>query len=131
MASEMKNVMVTGANGQIGSELVAALRKKHGAAHVLATDIAEPGPAVRDGGPFEFLDVTRREQIGSAVQKYGIDTVYHLAAILSATFSSARREASAMPRNRRGLPGSSRRRGTRVDRSGSTSSSSFPPPFGT
>lgn len=85
MAKEMKNIMVTGANGQIGSELIVELRKKHGADRVLATDIAEPSPGIPAGGPFEFLDVTRREEIGRAVQKHGIDTIYHLAAILSAT----------------------------------------------
>jgi len=52
---------------------------------VLATDIAEPGPGILAGGPFEFLDVTRREEIGRAIHKHGIDTIYHLAAILSAT----------------------------------------------
>jgi len=82
---ETKRILVTGADGQIGSELTAELRRRYGAENVVATDIAEPIAALRASGPFEFLDVTQRGAIGAVVDRYGIDTIYHMAAILSAT----------------------------------------------
>jgi nucleoside-diphosphate-sugar epimerase len=81
----MNKILVTGACGQIGSELVVALRERHGNKNVVVTDIAEPTSALRDAGPFEFLDVTQRGAIAAVVDRYHIDTIYHLAAILSAT----------------------------------------------
>jgi nucleoside-diphosphate-sugar epimerase len=84
-AKEMKRIMVTGAVGQIGSELTPALREIHGADNVVATGHkTEPSPALREGGPFEFIDVTRKETVEEMVDKYNIDTIYHMAAILSA-----------------------------------------------
>ncbi len=83
--NDVKRVLVTGACGQIGSELVSALRERYGADNVVATDIAESNPSLREGGPFEFLDVTQRGAIGAVVDRYRINTIYHLAAILSAT----------------------------------------------
>ena len=80
-----KRILVTGACGQIGSALVPALRERYGAEAVVATDIAETNPTLRKGGPFEFLDVTQRGAIAAVVDRYEIDTIYHLAAILSAT----------------------------------------------
>ncbi|TKJ33168.1 UDP-glucose 4-epimerase [bacterium (candidate division B38) B3_B38] len=81
----MKRIMVTGSVGQIGSELTMALRKKYGNDNVLATGhITKPSPALRDSGPFEFIDVAKRETIERVVKKYNIDTIYHLSAILSA-----------------------------------------------
>ena len=85
MSREMKRILVTGACGQIGSELTPALRARYGSENVVASDIAEPTPALRDAGPFEFVDVTRREQIEEVVERYKIDTLYHMAAILSAS----------------------------------------------
>ncbi len=85
MSQEMKKIMVTGAVGQIGSELTVALRKKYGYENVLATGHrTKPKPELRDSGPFEFIDVTRRETIEEVVNKYKIDTIYHMSAILSA-----------------------------------------------
>jgi len=82
----MKRILVTGACGQIGSELTLTLRERYGAENVVASDIkTQPGPGLRDSGPFEVIDVTRRETIEEVVDRYGIDTVYHMAAILSAT----------------------------------------------
>ncbi|MCB0620119.1 MAG: NAD-dependent epimerase/dehydratase family protein [Saprospiraceae bacterium] len=74
-------VLITGANGQIGSVLTGYLRQQLGADHVLATDIRPPE---RETGPFEKLDVLDREQLGSIAKKYGVSHIYHLAAILSA-----------------------------------------------
>jgi nucleoside-diphosphate-sugar epimerase len=81
----MKKILVTGAIGQIGSELVAALRKKHGTDRVVATDIRMPADVeLRDAGPFEFLDVLDPNHITRVMQMHDVGTVYHLAAVLSA-----------------------------------------------
>ena len=82
---DMRRILVTGADGQIGSELTPALRERYGDENVIATDIAEPCPVLCDSGPFEFLDVTQRGAIAAIVDRYHIDTIYHMAAILSAT----------------------------------------------
>jgi len=82
----MKKIMVTGAAGQIGTELIKVLRKNLGSQNVLATDIqAQPFLETGASGPFELLDVTKRKDIERIVNKHGIDTIYHMAAILSAT----------------------------------------------
>jgi nucleoside-diphosphate-sugar epimerase len=78
-------ILVTGACGQIGSELSLALREKHGGNRVIITDIAEPPKDLREGGPFEFLNVTQRGAIAAIVDRYNVDTIYHMAALLSAT----------------------------------------------
>ncbi len=79
-------ILVTGALGQIGSELVVALRQRHGAGAVVASDVRIPQPdqAVGDG-PFEFVDCTNQRQIEEAVRRHDVATIYHLAALLSAT----------------------------------------------
>jgi nucleoside-diphosphate-sugar epimerase len=85
MPKEMKKIMVTGAVGQIGSELTLALRKKYGSDNILATGHkTQPKPELRDSGPFEFINVTKRETIEDVIKKYKIDTIYHMSAILSA-----------------------------------------------
>ncbi len=85
MSNEMKQILVTGAVGQIGSELTMALRKRYGGENVVATGHrTRPTAALRDSGPFEFIDVAKRKTIEEVVRKYNIDTIYHLAAILSA-----------------------------------------------
>ncbi len=82
---DMNKILVTGACGQIGSELTMALRQKYGNENVVATGHkTKPGPTLRDSGPFEFIDVTRRETVEEVVDRYNIDTIYHMAAILSA-----------------------------------------------
>jgi nucleoside-diphosphate-sugar epimerase len=77
-----RTLLVTGAAGQIGSELTTALRERHGTDAVVTSDI---GPAA-DGldEPCEVVDVTDRAALDAVIEDYDVDTVYHLAAILSA-----------------------------------------------
>jgi nucleoside-diphosphate-sugar epimerase len=82
----MNRILMTGASGQIGSELLKILLRKHGGSNVLATDIQVlASPELRDSGPFEFLNVTDPKRLDELITKHQIDTIYHLAAILSAT----------------------------------------------
>ncbi|KYH30556.1 putative epimerase/dehydratase [Clostridium tepidiprofundi DSM 19306] len=81
----MKRILVTGALGQIGTELVTRLREVYGADNVIATDIRKPEDnAVVNGGPFEILDVTDGKAMIEISKKYNVDTIMHLAALLSA-----------------------------------------------
>ncbi|MEI5908287.1 L-threonine 3-dehydrogenase [Bacillus spongiae] len=81
----MKKILVTGALGQIGTELVAKLRQGYGVDNVIATDIREIDHDVVKGGPFELLDVTDGANMHELASKYEVDTIIHLAALLSAT----------------------------------------------
>ena len=76
-----EKILITGANGQIGTVLAEALRDRYGASEILATDIREPETG---HGHFELLDVLDRERLAAVVKEHGIRQVYHLAAILSA-----------------------------------------------
>ena len=80
----MKRILVTGALGQIGSELVPALRERYGESSVIASDIRMPPRGRRGKGPFELVDCTRGSQLRDVVSRFSIDTVFHLAALLSA-----------------------------------------------
>lgn len=80
----MKRILVTGASGQVGSELVPALRERYGSEAVLATDIRDPEGSLAGGGPFRRVDCTDRVALDDAVRDFQADTIYHLAAILSA-----------------------------------------------
>jgi len=81
----MKRILVTGACGQIGRELTLVLRECYGNENVVATGHkTQPSEALRTSGPFEFIDVTRRETLAGVVSKYAIDTIVHMAALLSA-----------------------------------------------
>jgi len=85
----MKRILVTGALGQVGSELVPALRQRYGQQNVLATDIRENDGAPSDEGPFQLVDCTKPEALHDAVTAFAVDTIYHLAAILSAVGEAA------------------------------------------
>ncbi len=79
----MTKILITGACGQLGSELTSELRQIHGSENVVATDITEPKPGIGEG-PFEHLDVMNKERIEEIVDKYSVTQIYHLAALLSA-----------------------------------------------
>lgn len=82
----MKKILITGSLGQIGSELVPALRAKFGNENVIATDIRPEAPSSISGpGPYIVLDVMDKSKIEGLIQQYEIDTIYHLAGLLSAT----------------------------------------------
>jgi nucleoside-diphosphate-sugar epimerase len=85
MTKETKRILITGAAGQIGSELALALRAKHGPDNVLVTDVVRPAGPLAGSGPFETLDITDRGALDGLIRKFRVDTVYHLAALLSAT----------------------------------------------
>ncbi|HLU80433.1 MAG TPA: NAD-dependent epimerase/dehydratase family protein [Flavobacteriaceae bacterium] len=80
-----KKIMIIGACGQIGTELVMALRKIHGNENVIASDIREGIPEIMQSGPFEIADATDSQAIRDLVRKYKIEEVYLMAAMLSAT----------------------------------------------
>lgn len=86
----MKNILIIGATGQIGSELTMELRKRYGNGHVVAGYIhgSEPKGELKESGPSEVVDVTDGEMIAAAVKKYRIDTIYNLAALLSVVAES-------------------------------------------
>ncbi|PGZ93620.1 UDP-glucose 4-epimerase [Bacillus pseudomycoides] len=81
----MKKILVTGSLGQIGSELVTKLRDVYGASNVVATDIRETDSEVVKSGPFEILDVTDGQKLHEIAKRNEVDTIIHLAALLSAT----------------------------------------------
>lgn len=80
----MKRILVTGALGQIGSELVVRLRQIYGEDSVLATDIRQDQSQVAQCGPFRLLDVTDGAAVYEAAKEHQADAIIHLAALLSA-----------------------------------------------
>jgi nucleoside-diphosphate-sugar epimerase len=80
----MKKILITGALGQIGSELIAKLRREYGEANIIATDIRFSEEEA-EKGPFEVVDVTDPDRIYQVAKEYQVDTMMHLAALLSAT----------------------------------------------
>jgi nucleoside-diphosphate-sugar epimerase len=89
----MKKILVTGATGQIGSELTPALRARYGAANVIAAGHSrQPSADIVEAGPYCQLDVRDAVTLQTIVSTHRIDTIYHLASVLSA-------EAEASPQN--------------------------------
>ena len=81
----MKKILITGALGQIGSELTMKLRNEYGKDNVIATSIRmHEDSDVVNSGPFEILDVLDIKTMGSIAKKYNVDTIIHLASLLSA-----------------------------------------------
>lgn len=78
-------ILVLGACGQIGTELTQKLREIYGNNNVIASDIREGNAEMMGSGPFEIADATNQEALLNIVQKYNVDQVYLLAAMLSAT----------------------------------------------
>jgi len=81
-----RKILVTGATGQIGSELTTELRKRYGGKNVVAMGHSrKPTDTLLNSGPFESADVSNRESIEKLVKNYDVDTIYHMAALLSAS----------------------------------------------
>lgn len=81
----MKKILITGATGQIGTELTLKLRQLYGQDHVIASNIREHKDSPVMNGPFELLDVRDASRFYELATKYNVDTIIHLAAFLSAT----------------------------------------------
>jgi len=81
----MKRILITGALGQIGSELTLKLRQIYGTDNVVATDIKKNESEAALSGPFECVDVTNLNKLMATAKNYRVDTIIHLAALLSAT----------------------------------------------
>ena len=81
----MKNILIIGSTGQIGSELTMALRQRYGNSHVVAGYIkgAEPQGELLESGPSAMADVTDGEMLSEVTRQYDIDAIYNLAALLS------------------------------------------------
>lgn len=86
----MKNILIIGATGQIGTELTMKLRETYPNGNVVAGYIkgAEPKGVLLESGPSHEVDITNPQQIAEAVDKYNVDTIYNLAALLSAVAES-------------------------------------------
>lgn len=82
----MKNILIIGSTGQIGTELTIALRKHSPNGNVVAGYIPAQPPTemLKETGPCEIVDITNAQQIADVVKKYQVDTIYNLAALLSA-----------------------------------------------
>ena len=78
-----RRILVTGATGQIGSELVPELRRMYGGENVVIGIHRRPPRGDLGSGPLEKIDVTKKDNVEGVVKEYGIDTIYHMAAILS------------------------------------------------
>lgn len=81
----MRKILLTGSLGQIGTELIMYLRKQYGNDNIIATDVTRNAPDyIFESGPFETLDVLDAKRLGELVDKYKVNTIINLAALLSA-----------------------------------------------
>ena len=92
----MERILVTGAYGQIGSELVPALRDRFGIDNVIAAGYESLVPPQLKDGPSTYVDVTDYGQVDAAIREHNVDTVYHLSSILSALAEQDRKQAYAV-----------------------------------
>ena len=84
MATPERKILVTGAVGQVGTDLVPALRERYGADNVVAAGHrTPPSREFRGAGPYETADATDRDALRTLVRRHDIGTIYHLSAILS------------------------------------------------
>lgn len=81
----MERILILGSSGQIGTELVMALRDIYGHSNVIASDLKSPNIDVIESGPFEELNAMDAQKMSDIISKYKITQVYHLVAMLSAT----------------------------------------------
>lgn len=79
------NILVVGAAGQIGTELVMELRKQYGDDHVIAGDIRPASDEIMASGHFAPMDITDRMRLEEIIERHEIDTVFQMAALLSGT----------------------------------------------
>jgi nucleoside-diphosphate-sugar epimerase len=80
-----EKILIIGAGGQIGVELTLALRNVYGNENVIASDIKDAHPLLRDSGPYAFVNAMDANEIYTLIKKEGITQIYLLAALLSAT----------------------------------------------
>jgi threonine 3-dehydrogenase len=96
-----RRVLVTGSSGQIGQELVPYLREAYGADNVIASDVKPPGPTNRRQEHFVYVDVVDADNLARVVLESGVDTIIHLASMLSAI--GERNPQMALRVNSRGI----------------------------
>ena len=83
--SDSSSILLTGACGQVGSELLPYLRDLYGASKVIGSDVRPAAPEVMEAGPFVSLDVTDADALEDIVKQHRVGTIIHMAALLSAT----------------------------------------------
>ena len=90
----MKRILATGAAGQIGSDLVPALRERYGAENVIAAGHTTPlPPDLQDSGPCTYLDVASYHEVEQAIAELNVDAIFHMSSILSALAEGDRQRA--------------------------------------